>query len=384
MEESVEQFNESNVEALRILFEQFWILRQEEPEKYHLVRQQEQKLKRYIGDKFGLELIIHQHFIKLEKIPVNPRSWMGIQAFTKPMDYGLFCTVLAYTEQKNQDEQFLLSDLIEQVQILYPGDYSLDWTNYQHRRSLVRVLKEMIERSLLHVVEGDIERFQNDEKDEVLYELTLYTRYFMRSYPDSLLEFFTIEDLQEQEWKRHGEDLRRKRVYRQLMMEPFVYREVDLDPDFDYIRKFRNRLRDDFEVHTPFRLEVFKNVAMLTIPEAWQKYTLFPDRRSIVDAALQTMGIIREEQERLDISEFGKIRMPKAEFMSFVQKAKDQNGDKWAKKHRDEKIEDTADQIIELWQEWQMADFEEDTRMVVIFPGAARMISHYSEKEIGE
>ena len=64
MEENVEQFNEKNVEALRILFEQFWILRQEEPEKYHLVRQQEQKLKRYIGDKFGLELIVHQHFIK--------------------------------------------------------------------------------------------------------------------------------------------------------------------------------------------------------------------------------------------------------------------------------------------------------------------------------
>ena len=377
MEDTADKFSEKNVEALRLLFEQFWILRHEEPEKYQLVRQQEQLLKRYIQDKFGLELIIHQHFIKLEKIPVYPRAWMGISAFTKPMDYALFCTVLAYTEQKNQEEQFLLTDLIKQIQLLYPGEYPLEWTNYQHRRSLVRVLKEMIARSLINTVEGDVESFQNDKDDEVLYELTPYTRYFMRSYPDSLLEFFSVDDLLEQEWARQTVDTRRRRVYRQLMMEPFVYREVDLDPDFDYIRKFRNRLRDDFEEHTPFRLEVFKNVAMLTTPEALQKYTLFPDRRGIIDVALQTMAIIRDAKATLNICEFGKIRLPKAELTGFIEQAKKFNSDKWTKKHRDESTEETAEQLINMWCEWRMAQVEDGGRMVTILPGAARMISHY-------
>jgi uncharacterized protein (TIGR02678 family) len=381
VKEKVDQFDERNMEALRILFEQFWVLRAKEPEKYRLIREREQKLKRYIADKFGLELIVHQHFVKLEKIPVNPRAWMGLQAFAKPMDYALFCCVLAFTEQEIQDGQFLLSTLIEELQILYSGEYPLDWTNYGHRRSLVRVLKEMIELSLLQIVEGDIEHFQNNEEVQVLYELTPYTRYFMRSYPDSLLEYYTIEELLNQEWKRHSEDLRRKRVYRQLMMEPFVYRNVELDEDFDYIRKFRNRLRDDFELHTPFRLEVFKNVAMLTIPETSNKYTLFPDRRSIVDAALQTMAEIRDQQDNLTISEFGRIRLPKAELVSFVQRSKDKYGDKWAKKHRDESTEETTNQIMITWQEWNMAEMEQDGRLVKILPGAARMISHYVNKK---
>ena len=381
MEEKVDQFDEKNMEALRILFEQFWVLRAKEPEKYRLIREREQKLKRYIADKFGLDLIIHQHFIKLEKIPVNPKGWMGLQAFTTPMDYALFSCVLAFTEQEIQDGQFLLSTLVEELQILYPGEYPLDWTNPRHRRSLVRVLKEMIELSLLQLVEGNIEQFQDTKKIQVLYELTPYTRYFMRSYPDSLLDYYTTSELLSGEWKRHSEDLRRKRVYRQLMMEPFVYRNVELDEDFDYIRKFRNRLRDDFELHTPFKLEVFKNVALLSIPESSNKYTLFPDRRSIVDAALQTMAEIRESKDDLTISEFGRIRLPKAELVNFVQRAKDKYGAKWAKKHRDESTDETTKQIIITWQDWQMAESSEDGRLVTILPGAARMISHYVEKK---
>ena len=384
MEEKDDQFDERNREALRILFEQFWILRAKEPEKYRLIREREQKLKRYVTDKYGLELIVHQHFIKLEKIPVNPRGWMGLQAFTKPMDYALFCCVLAFTEQEIQDGQFLLSTLVEELQILYPGEYPLDWINTRHRRSLVRVLKEMIELSLLQLVEGDIEEFQNTKDTQVLYELTPYTRYFMRSYPDSLLDYYTTSELLSGEWKRHSQDLRRKRVYRQLMMEPFVYRKVEFDEDFDYIRKFRNRLRDDFELNTPFKLEVFKNVALLTIPESSNKYTLFPDRRSIVDAALQTMAEVRSSKANLTICEFGRIRLPKAELVSLVQRVKDKYGAKWAKKHRDESLDETTNGIIKTWQEWQMADTSEDGRLVTILPGAARMISHYVEKEDGE
>src|SRR5690606_6688538 len=106
-------FDAQTGDALALLFEHFWILRAEEPEAYRLIRDREQKLKRYVQDKFGMELIIHQHFAKLEKIPVEPQSWMGITAFQERMDYSIFCCALAYTEQKAIDEQFLLSDLTE-------------------------------------------------------------------------------------------------------------------------------------------------------------------------------------------------------------------------------------------------------------------------------
>src|SRR5690606_22033769 len=245
-------FDEQTLDAPAMLFEQFWVIREEEPEAYRLIRDRELKLKRYLQDKFGLDLIVHQHFAKLEKIPVDPQSWMGIQAFQEPMDYAIFCCALAYTEQKVVDEQFLLSDLAERIQELYNHEIPLDWTLYQHRRSLVRALKQMLELRLIKTVDGNLDLFQSSEEEEVLYEVTVYSRYYMRSYPDDLFKFKTIKELQEQEWMRHQEDQRRKRVYRKLIMTPFVYRKSEDDPDFAYIRNFRNRLREDFEEHTPF------------------------------------------------------------------------------------------------------------------------------------
>lgn len=370
-------FDEQTSDALAILFEQFWILRDEEPEVYRMIRDRELKLKRYIGEKYGLDLIVHQHFAKLEKIPVEPQSWMGIQAFEEPMDYAIFCCALAYTEQKAVDEQFLLSDLAERSQELYAGDIPLDWTLYQHRRSLVRALKHVIDLRLIKTIDGNLELFQNSEEEEVLYEVTVYSRYFMRSYPDDLFKFDSIEMLIEQEWQRHSEDQRRKRVYRKLMMTPFVYRKSEEDQDFAYIRNFRNRLREDFEQHTPFRLEVFKNAAMLTLPDAKKRYTLFPGSSGIDDVALHTMNIIRAQLHEFSISEFGELRMPMVRFRLTVNEAKEMYGHGWAKKYRDLTIDGLAEEIIALWQSWNMAKVEQHANMLTILPGAARMIAYY-------
>lgn len=103
-----------------------------------------------------------------------------------PLDYSIFCCGLAFCERRSIDEQFLLSDMTEDIQDLYPGEFPLDWTNYQHRKSLVRALNKMVELSLIKTVDGDIELFKNHEDHEVLYEVTVYSRYFMRTYPDEL------------------------------------------------------------------------------------------------------------------------------------------------------------------------------------------------------
>lgn len=377
MSERELEFDENAVEALGRLFEQFWILRDEEPEAYLLVRNREQILKRYLQEKFGLELIIHQHFAKLEKIPVEPESWMGIESFQGPMDYAIFCCALAYMEQKGIDEQFLLSDLAERIQELYPGEMPLDWKNYQHRRALVRALKQVLELRLIKTIDGNLEQFQLNDDEEVLYEVTIYSRYFMRSYPDDLYQFDSMEELLMQEWNRQPDDQRRKRVYRKLILTPFVYRKNEEDQDFAYIRNYRNRLRDDFEQHTPFRLEVFKNAAMLSLPDPKKRYTLFPDTKGITDAALHTMAVIRENKEALDITEFGTVRIPRASFDMLVRQTKEKYGHGWSKKHREETPEETAGQIIKVWEEWNMAVWDDETRMLTILPGAARLTAFY-------
>lgn len=383
MNERNEFFDEQTVEALGTLFEQFWVLRVDEPEAYRKIREREHLLKRYISDKLGFDLIVHQHFIKLEKIPVDPKKWMGIQSFVDPMDYAIFCCILAFTEQQSVDEQFLLSDLTESAEEIYPGEFSLDWTNYQHRRSLVRALKEIVRLKLIITIDGDLELFQSDEEEEVLYQVTVYARYFMRSYPDDLFRFNSLEEILEREWLRHPDDHRRKRVYRKLLFSPVVRRESEDDPDFAYIRNYRNRLRDDLERTTPFRLEVFKNAALLTLPEKKRRYTLLPDQRGISDVALHMMAYLRSEKV-WEVTELGTIRLPSSMFNQIVRETKEVYGHGWSKQHREETVEETAKQLLELWQEWDLVNIEEDTGMICIQSGAGRMVGHYPKAYLME
>lgn len=184
--------NQFDEKALGLLLEKFWVLRAKEPELYQTVREREKVLPRYVDDKLGFDLIVHQHFIKLEKIPVEAKNWMGIQDFQEPRDYAMFCCALAFTENRSVDEQFLLSDICEDIKDLYPGEFPLDWTNYNHRRSLVRVIKFLEKYSLLKSVEGEIDHFAMNAEQEVLYETTVYARYFMRSYPKDLFEYDSV------------------------------------------------------------------------------------------------------------------------------------------------------------------------------------------------
>ena len=370
-------FDEKAQIALRILMENFWILRLQEPEKYQLIREREKVLKRYVDEKFGFDLIVHQHFIKLEKIPVETKSWMGIQEFQEPRDYAIFCCALAFTENRSVDEQFLLSDICEDIKDMYPGEITLDWTNYNHRRSLVRVVKQLEKLAILTIVEGEIDQFAMNEEQEVLYETTIYARYFMRSYPKDLFEYDAVEDILNSEWERHEQDARRKRVYRKLMISPVVYRESEDDPDFAYIRQYRNRLRDDLETHTMFRLEVFKNAALLVSEERKQDLTLFPDQKAIMDVALHFASFIRENKEQFQPNELGTIRMTHVMFEQTVKELHAIYGKGWSKQYREGSITTTMNELIDVLFDWEMVRVEKETGAYILQPLLGRISGKY-------
>ncbi|GAQ16218.1 cytosolic protein [Oceanobacillus picturae] len=370
-------FDEKAQTGLRLLFEKFWILRSKEPEVYQQIREREKIIKRYVDEKFGFDLIVHQHFIKLEKIPVETKSWMGMQGFLEPRDYAMFCCALAFTENRTVDEQFLLSDVCEDIKDLYPGEFPLDWTNYNHRKSLVRVIKQLEKLSILAVVEGEIEQFALNEEQEVLYEVTVYARYFMRSYPKDLVQYKSIEEILEGEWERHETDVRRKRVYRKLLFSPAVHRESEQDPDFAYIRNFRNRLRDDMEEHTLFRFELFKNAAMLVTDERKQELTLFPDQKAIMDVALHFSHYLRNNQHEYVPDTLGNIHVTTVAFEQIVTQLHAEYGKGWSKQYREGTVKQTMQELATLMGEWEMLERDPFTGEYLIKPLAGRLSGHY-------
>ncbi|WP_121640177.1 TIGR02678 family protein [Virgibacillus sp. Bac330] len=379
------QFDEKAQTAMRILLEHFWILRSKQPEAYQLIREREKVIQRYVSDKLGFDLIVHQHFIKLEKIPVDTKSWMGIQDFQEPRDYAIFCCALAFTENRTVDEQFLLTEICEDIKDLYPGDLPLDWTNYHHRRSLVRVIKQLEKLSILAVVEGEVDHFALNEEHEVLYEVTVYARYFMRSYPKDLIHYQSKEEILQGEWDRHeAVDGRRKRVYRKLLLSPAVQRQSEDDPDFAYIRNYRNRLRDDLEEHTLFRFEIFKNVALLVAEEKKQELTLFPDQKAIMDIALHLAAYLRDHEDDFQPDTFGNIRISPVAFESLLSSLHEQYGPGWSKQYREGSIKQMQKELTETLKSWEMLQQDTFTKDYIIRPLLGRVVGKYPKKYVEE
>jgi uncharacterized protein (TIGR02678 family) len=362
------EFDEKAIEGMDLLFHHYWILRADHPEWYQLIREREKVLRRYISEKFGLRLIIHQYFIKLEKIPVEPESWMGIQDFQEPMDYAIFCCALSYLEGKSVDEQFLLSDLCQEIQADYPGEFALDWTLYIHRKSLIRAMKVLMDCQIIRAIDGDISRFDHNEEQEVLYEATVYSRYFMRSYPDDFVSYKNSDELLQEDWKLNQEDERRKRVYRKLFFSPGLHRIDSQDPDFAYIRNFRNRLSEDIENHSLYKLHIFKNTAFLSVDQPKQYHQTYPNSKASTDIMLQFSQYMHDTKDDFQPKENGEIVLTEGEMDEVIDHLRRRFEKGWSKYFREKSTTAIRVELIEAMKDWMMAEVEEESSLIKLKP----------------
>ena len=82
----------------------------------------------------------NERVLKLEKIPSHAQPFMGITDFSDRIDYVLFCALLVFLEDKEDEEPFLLSELIDMMEAQLKSVMTVDWTLFTMRRSLVRVM----------------------------------------------------------------------------------------------------------------------------------------------------------------------------------------------------------------------------------------------------
>jgi TIGR02678 family protein len=362
--------------GLAALFENYWILRSESPELYHEIRRHERELKRIIDERFGLRLFVHTQFVKLEKIPVDPEPWMGISDFQDKMDYTLFACALAFLETKEQNDYFLLSHLVEDIKENYPDPQALDWTNYRHRLSLVRVVNCLLKFHLMDRIEGDVARFAQDEASEALYQVTLYARYFMRSYPQDIYKYGDWHELIHDEMEDIDTHRRRWEVYRRLIMEPNVARtEENNDQLFNYIRVQRQSIEAFFQRYTPFDFELTRDTAMLTLTDRRQQYTFFPTQQAIDAILLQAALLVRTR--RLSHDAYGRATLTRQEWLSLVQALQQKERRGWSKAYREMGSDRLAEELLHEAERWQFARDHGD--QVILNPALLRFSGSYNE-----
>ena len=361
-----------------------YILKSKEREKYYRIKDELGNVKEFITEKLGYRIISNGMLIKLEKLPGEAQSWMGIDGFGSEMEYVFFCLVLMFLEDKEAEEQFVLSQLTEYVKAQYPGG-SIEWTVYEHRRKLIRVIKFCMQQDLFYSNDGSEDGFATNLETEALYENTGVSKYFTRNFTQDISEFGKIEDFFQSDWMDMDEDrgiVRRQRVYRKLLLSMGVYKEKEQDEDFNYIRHYRGVIESDLEKLLDCQLQVHKSSAYLLLGEEGNLGKVFPGNNSISDAILLFFYEIqkRAKDETLSININETILVSEVECKQLMKECKEKYNAGFAKKYREMSEEEFVKVVMEEMEQYGMILMDEITRDVTIMPIAGKICGNYPEE----
>lgn len=370
--------------VMEVLLSKRWIVKAKEKELYYRVKDELPAAKKFLAEKLGYQVIVNPYLIKLEKIPTVAQPWMGIQDFTEPIHYEFLCLILAFLEDKETEEQFVLSQLTEFIKMNHKEE-PIDWTLYSYRRNLIKVLKFCIQNHFFLVDDGTEDSFRDREDGEVLYENTGVSRYFMRSFATDLSQVNSIEDYEGMEWTEGNEDrgvIRRQKVYRNLLLCPAVYKSGETDEEFAYIKNYRNMIMDELNKYMECELQVHRTSAYLVIGENVSIGKEFPESNTVSDVILLTNQLIRKDigAGRLTPEEDETIVTSISSFQSILEQCKQQFGNGFLKKYREMETGEFTRLIFDKMEQYEFISVNRQDEEVTIRPIAGKLIGRYPKE----
>lgn len=367
---------------VRTLLEKVWICKDTEKETYYRVKRDIPNFQKFLREQMGWKLIHTENLLKLEKIPAHAEAFMGIEEFTEIRDYCIFCVVLMYLEDKEEEEQFLLSELIDYVETQLKAYMTIDWTSFTQRKSLVRVLQYMEKLQMLRVYEGRSEAFGAEAGQEVLYENTGYSKYFATSFPTDISQYESWEDFEAADFEEVQENrgaARIHRVYRQLVTCPAMYWEKNSDPDALYLKNERQWVAKYLRENLGGNLDIYKNAACLTLEEGDVYGSVHPRDAMLPEAVLLVCAEIQKElkKRKLQKQENECIYIEKNKFIKLLLACRKKWSEGWSKEFREMEEKKLCETVIQYMKNWMMIRVEGE--QVTILPGAGRMTGFYPE-----
>ena len=381
------------MKVLEELLENYWILNEQDNEKYEQIRQElDEKTVNFIKQKLGYKLIINPYLIKLEKIPGIPKAFMGIKEFTSKLEYVFLCLILIFLEEKSRKEQFILSQLLDYIQSVSTeielGEVIIDFNLFKQRQAMVRVLKYIRDLGFIKLYDGDENKFAENIENDILYEVTGVSKYFVRNFTSNITDCNLYTDIYEQEQLGLEQDKgieRRQRVYRRLFTENVVYNEKQDDQDYLYIKQFKNIIAQDVDQMLDSSLEIHKNGAYILLAEHEPFKNIYPaPNRAISDVVLffNTILIDMLENNKLNKEQNDSIVISEIEFSQIVKLLKQKYGQGFSKEYREMSEQDLEKQIYDFMEEYDMIRKEEKQFRVmpIAFKVRGRYPKEFTEK----
>ena len=327
------------MKPLEVLLSKRWILKNRDKELYYQLKDEIGKSRDFLTEKLGYQAIVTPNLIKLEKIPAYAQNWMGIQEFSDHLEYIFLCMILMFLEERDSGEQFVLSMLTEYIQGNIKEE-QIDWTIYNYRRHLVKVMKYCVKVGILEIDDGSEDNFMKSDEGEVLYQNTGASRYFMKNFSRDISDYQKQEDFLKEEWIGMNEDrgiIRRQRVYRSLLMSPGIYLNDDTEEDFAYVRHYRGMIQEELDRFFDCELQAHKTSAFLVMGEDSNLGKSFPEENTLSDIVLLWCGLFRQKINDGDIEvPVGEdIVISTQQFVAISEECKRRYGNGWIKTYRE-------------------------------------------------
>lgn len=368
------------------LLENYLILKERDKDLYYDVKDNIDKYKSFIYDNLAYDIIIKDDFIKLEKIPGIPEEWMGINEFTEIKEYIFFILLITFLEDKNKEEQFILSSITEYIEHNYP-DEKIEWTIFKNRKSLIKVMKFAIDIGIIKKNDGIEEEFSKSETGDVLYESTGLSRYIVRRFSKNIEDSESYEDLLGDEFSGISKDLgtvRKNRVFRRLLLSPVVYNDENDNGDYDYIKSKRSFIRNTFEENLGWDIHIHKNGALAALENSNEVKDIFPNKKGESAAVLFINKEVRRNinSGNLKKEDNDTVVMSNSEFDEFIIEVRRTHGHGFTKTLRDVSEQVFINIIRNFMKDFSMIREEKD--FTILMPIIGKVLGEYPEDYKGE
>ncbi|HRL51553.1 MAG TPA: DUF2398 family protein, partial [Enterococcus aquimarinus] len=255
--------------------------------------------------------------------------------------------------------------------LLIPEELSIDWQNYNHRKSLVRVLKKMLELSLVETIQGDTDGFSHSEANqEVLFQTTQQTRAFLARAPQSYTQYEDFDTF----WSefQSSQNLEENQLlYQRLMFEPAIQRTVENEEVFNRLRNYYHWMEEYIENNTEFRFELYRDYAALTLEYRESFKEVFPSRRVIDDVLIQLATLIRKAE--LEPSSYGVLTISHVKWSHLLLDLQDSYQEYWSKEYNEMSLSQLGDVLLERASDWGLLEVQ--GQQIAILPSMSRLIA---------
>lgn len=372
---------------MKALLYNFWITKDKNKDLYYQIKRNQNKIKAFISKNLGSNLIIHDRFIKLEKIPTIIKTNAKLGNFTSVLEYVILMIMLLFLEDKTRGDYFILSDLIEYVKntsITLELNHIPDWNKVQDRKCLSNVISLLEELQIIKIKDAGKVSFIDSIDAEVLYESLGTSNYLMRMFDNDINDLKTPEDFIKNEFISQDEekgDIRRYKVFRNILYTPAVSSKDITINELDYLKKNRNYIKAEIDKNLNMEVEVTHNLAILYDEDSNTEKDNFPNNKKLTEIVLMVNEKLLKEinNNKIVLNNF-EIAIVKENYfeniIKEIKKTKEPYIGKTLSKETDKRF---YDMILEYMEKYNFIEKNNDE--IIIYPTISRLICKTKEIE---